>query len=64
MDNLQDKAEELAGKVKQAIGDLTDDERLKANGEAQEVKADARREVENASEELAEAETLEAETRS
>ena len=35
-DDLHDKAEELKGKVKQAAGALTDNERLEAEGAAEE----------------------------
>ena len=36
-DELEGKAEALKGKVKQATGDLTDDERLKNEGVADEA---------------------------
>jgi len=40
-DELEGKAEALKGKVKQATGDLTDDERLKNEGIADEAAGDA-----------------------
>jgi len=40
-DELQGKTEALKGKVKQAAGDLTDDERLKEEGIADEAAGDA-----------------------
>jgi uncharacterized protein YjbJ (UPF0337 family) len=36
-DELEGKAEALKGKFKKAAGDLTDDERLRDEGEADEV---------------------------
>ncbi len=38
-------AEEVKGRVKEAAGTLTGDERLKREGEAQQEKADAERDV-------------------
>jgi len=63
-ENLHDKAEELTGKAKQAVGDMTDNERLQAEGMAQEAKADAHQDVHEAAEDYAKAEKAEAETRS
>jgi uncharacterized protein YjbJ (UPF0337 family) len=37
--------EEVKGRVKQAVGDLTGDDRLRNEGRAQQEKADAEREV-------------------
>lgn len=58
-DEFDGKAEALKGKVKQAVGDLTDDERLKGEGQADEVAGDtqagfgkARRKVGEAIEDL------------
>jgi uncharacterized protein YjbJ (UPF0337 family) len=39
-DELKGKAEELKGKAKQAWGDLTDDERLRKEGVADEAAGD------------------------
>jgi len=46
MGGTQDKAEgkidELKGKVKEGVGDATDDERLEAEGETDQVKGKAK----------------------
>ena len=39
-DKISNKAEELAGKAKEAAGDVTDNERLEAEGEADQLGAD------------------------
>jgi uncharacterized protein YjbJ (UPF0337 family) len=39
-DKLRNKGEEMSGKVKEAKGKLTDDERLEAEGKADQAKAD------------------------
>jgi uncharacterized protein YjbJ (UPF0337 family) len=39
-DELKGKAEQVKGKVKQAAGDLTDDERLRDEGVADEAAGD------------------------
>ena len=51
-DELEGKGDQLKGKVKQGVGDLTDDERLhdegvadEASGEVQETTGRARRKV-------------------
>lgn len=58
-DELDGKAEQLKGKVKQGVGDLTDNERLRqegvadeASGEVQEGLGKARRKVGEAIENL------------
>lgn len=38
-DKVRHAAEEAAGKVKEGIGDVTDDERLQAEGKAEQTKA-------------------------
>jgi uncharacterized protein YjbJ (UPF0337 family) len=38
-DKAKDKAEELIGKIKEGAGEATDDEGLKAEGKADQVKA-------------------------
>lgn len=60
-DELEGKAEKVKGKAKQAIGDLTDDERLRdegvadeAAGNAQEGLGKARRKVGEAIEDIGE----------
>lgn len=41
-DKVKNKAEELTGKAKQTIGDATDNERLVAEGTAEEMSAKAK----------------------
>ncbi len=41
-DELEGKAEALKGKVKQAAGDLMDDDRLRDEGEADEASGDVK----------------------
>src|SRR5262245_31343197 len=41
-DELKGKAEQVKGKVKQAFGDLTDDEKLHSEGTADEVRGNVR----------------------
>jgi uncharacterized protein YjbJ (UPF0337 family) len=41
-DELDGKTDQLKGKVKQAVGDLTDDERLHGEGSADELKGEAK----------------------
>ena len=41
-DELKGKGDQLKGKVKQAVGDLTDDERLRNEGAGDEVKGEVR----------------------
>jgi uncharacterized protein YjbJ (UPF0337 family) len=36
-DEVRGKAEQVKGRAKQAVGDLTDDEEMKGEGEAQEI---------------------------
>jgi uncharacterized protein YjbJ (UPF0337 family) len=48
VDKAKDKAEELAGKAKAAMGDATDDSDLEAEGRTQESKADVKQADENA----------------
>lgn len=47
-EKAKDAADELAGKVKQGWGDMTDDERLQAEGRRQEADADARQAADRA----------------
>jgi uncharacterized protein YjbJ (UPF0337 family) len=60
-DELEGKAEQVKGKVKKAVGDLTDDERLHDEGTADEAAGDvqegfgrARRKVGEAIEDIGE----------
>jgi uncharacterized protein YjbJ (UPF0337 family) len=46
-DKAKDKAEELAGKAKAAVGDATDNPDLEAEGRVQESKADLKQAGEN-----------------
>jgi uncharacterized protein YjbJ (UPF0337 family) len=47
-DKAKDKAEELAGKAKAAMGDATDNPDLEAEGRTQEAKADVKQAGEDA----------------
>jgi uncharacterized protein YjbJ (UPF0337 family) len=38
-DKVRNEAEEMRGKVKEGVGDATDDERLEAEGKGDQVKA-------------------------
>lgn len=42
MGNLEDKAEGLAGKAKEALGDATDNKDLENEGKADQVKSDVK----------------------
>lgn len=46
-DKIQNAAEGLAGKAKEAAGKATGNERLEAEGKADQVKADAKKAGEN-----------------
>lgn len=41
-DELKGKAESVKGRMKQAAGDLTDDDRLRGEGAADELKGEAK----------------------
>lgn len=41
-DDIGNTAERMAGKVKEGVGKMTDNERLEAEGKADQVKADAK----------------------
>lgn len=41
-DRMENAAERLKGKAKEGIGKLTDDERLEAEGKAEQMKADVK----------------------
>jgi uncharacterized protein YjbJ (UPF0337 family) len=51
-DKAKDKAEELAGKAKAAMGDATDNPDLEAEGRRQEAKADVKQATDNISDAL------------
>lgn len=55
--DLGNTADELAGKAKQAFGDVTGNERLEAEGAAEEENADAKQHLENAAEDVKQTET-------
>ncbi|MBM7831361.1 uncharacterized protein YjbJ (UPF0337 family) [Agromyces cerinus] len=42
-DDIGNTAERMTGKVKEGIGKMTDNERLEAEGKADQVKADAKK---------------------
>ena len=44
-DKIQNKAEELGGKAKAAVGDLTDNEQMEAEGRVDELKGEARQDL-------------------
>ncbi|MBC3186617.1 CsbD family protein [Corynebacterium sp. zg-331] len=50
MGDLQDKAEGLAGKAKEAVGDATDNKDLQNEGKADQVKSDFKEKVTEAGE--------------
>jgi uncharacterized protein YjbJ (UPF0337 family) len=62
MDNegIKNTAEELKGKAKETLGDLTDNERLESEGAAEEAHAKAKQDVEDAAEDLRDASETEA----
>ncbi|MFD5601218.1 CsbD family protein [Leucobacter sp. NPDC058333] len=47
-DKIKNTAEELAGKAKEAAGKVSGNERLEAEGKADQVKADAKQAAEKA----------------
>ena len=49
-ERIKGAAEELKGNVKKGVGDMTDDERLRAEGEADRLKGRARQDSAKASE--------------
>ena len=46
-DKIGNKAEEASGKVKETVGDATDNERLEAEGHADQAKANVKKAGEN-----------------
>ena len=46
-DKIKNAAEDIAGKAKEATGKLTDNERLEAEGQADQSKADVKQAGEN-----------------
>jgi len=49
-DHMENAAEDLGGKAKEAVGKMTDDERLEAEGKADQTKADLKNAGENVKE--------------
>lgn len=54
-DKIQNKAQEVGGKIKEGVGDLTDNERLEAEGKADQMAAKGKEAVEDVKEGAAEA---------
>ena len=52
-DKISNAADEAKGKVKEAWGDATDNERLEAAGKADQAEADVKQKVESAKDHLA-----------
>lgn len=46
-DRMENTAEDLGGKAKEAAGKMTDDERLEAEGKGQQAKADLKNAAED-----------------
>jgi len=59
-ESIRNTAEELKGKAKETIGDVTDNESLEAEGAVEEAHAKARQDVEDAADNLKEASKTEA----
>jgi uncharacterized protein YjbJ (UPF0337 family) len=55
-DGMREKAEELKGRAKEAVGDLTDDDRMKAEGEVHQDHAQAKENFNEAADDLTETE--------
>lgn len=54
-DDIKNKAQEVGGKIKEGVGDLTDNERLEAEGKADQLAAKGKQAVEDVKEGAAEA---------
>lgn len=61
--DIGNTAQELKGKAKETFGDLTDNDRLEAEGAMEEANAKAKQDVEDAKDDLEEAAADEAATR-
>lgn len=46
-DKMQNKGEEIAGRIKEQVGDLTDNEELEAEGQGEQTKANLKQAGEN-----------------
>ena len=42
-DKIKNAAQDIAGKAKEAVGKVTDNDKLQAEGKAEQVKADAKK---------------------
>jgi uncharacterized protein YjbJ (UPF0337 family) len=51
-DKISNEAEDMGGKAKEAAGNATDNDRLKAEGQKDQVKADAKKVGENIKDEF------------
>ena len=56
-DKIQHKAEEVAGKVKEGVGDATDNRDLEAEGQAEQSQANVKQAGDNVADALREAST-------
>ena len=56
-DKIQHKGEEVAGKVKEGLGDATDNRDLEAEGQAEQSKANVKQAGDNVADALREAST-------
>lgn len=54
MAELSDKAEEFAGRAQEAAGDLTGDDRLRAEGAAERIEAEVKQKVDDVKQAVAE----------
>lgn len=54
MGDIENKAEDLGGKAKEAFGNVTDNEELKNEGKADQVKADVKEALSDAGEKIKE----------
>ncbi|WP_096714344.1 CsbD family protein [Microbacterium sp. SZ1] len=46
-DKIKNAAQDIAGKAKETVGKLTDNDKLEAEGKADQIKADAKKAGEN-----------------
>lgn len=46
-DKIENKGEEIAGRIKEQLGDLTDNDELEAEGQAEQTKANLKQAGEN-----------------
>jgi uncharacterized protein YjbJ (UPF0337 family) len=60
-EGIRNTTEELAGKAKETVGDLIDNDSLEAQGSVEEAHAKSRQDVDDAAEDLKDASATEAE---